>query len=60
MREDSDTAALDRQHRGNAGEAESHVPGIDRKAPSLLTPAKKAALDALEREFNAFLKNRPA
>jgi hypothetical protein len=28
--------------------------------PSLMTPARRAGLDALEREFNEFLKRRRA
>jgi hypothetical protein len=56
MLEDPNTAAHD-QRASESGGPESRVGGTWRETPCLLTPAKKAGLEALEREFSALLRN---
>jgi hypothetical protein len=48
--------ALDQQRPGSAGETESCAPAREQRPPCMLTPAKRAGLDALEREFSGVLK----
>jgi hypothetical protein len=57
MLENAKGGALERQLE-SAGEAESPAPGAEQRVPSLMTPAKRAGLDALEREFSELLKKR--
>jgi hypothetical protein len=42
-----------------SGEIEQRKEGIHDERENLLTPARRAGLEALEREFNEFLKARP-
>jgi len=41
------------------GEGEQRKDGTHDESENLLTPARRAGLEALEREFNEFLKARP-
>jgi hypothetical protein len=60
MSEDSNAVAGDYQQPESAGEAESWAPGREAGNAGLLTPAKRAGLAALEREFRDLLKKRRA